>query len=324
MFNLYTYEKRQKQSEVENIKNLIYSKEYIKKRDKLAKKFYSKINNFLFQMAKKPIIIKNNYYISNQDKTNYSYHIRKFETDRERIEKLINAKEEQQFKSNPIGLKKKDKFNNSIIINDLVNINNNSSHFINNNNNSNTSNNTELIYHPSDQTNHTPSDLEKILDTIYINQDREKKEKENQNKTNEQNIKKRKIKKYDTNIFETKQPKLKRYMSNQDIRGTKSPKQDDKNIEKKLFLYKKEQKANKILSKIKLNRTIRNSQHSEEKKSNFKTYFNSVQQAIIYKDIENSNIKNSKDDINKSKALKNSSSAINIMNHSTNRYIHNW
>ena len=316
MFNLYTYEKRQKQSQVENIKNLIYSKEYIKKRDKLAKKFYSKINNFLFQMAKKPIIIKNNYYISNQDKTNYSYHIRKFETDRERIEKLINAKEEQQFKSNPIGLKKKDKFNNSIIINDLVNINNNSSHFINNNNNSNTSNNTELIYHPSDQTNHTPSDLEKILDTIYINQEREKKEKENQNKTNEQNIKKRKIKKYDTNIFETKQPKLKRYMSNQDIWGTKSPKQDDKNIEKKLFLYKKEQKANKILSKIKLNRTIRNSKHSEEKKSNFKTYFNSIQQAIIYKDIENSNIKNSKDDINKSKSLKNSSSAINIMNHS--------
>ena len=105
-------------------------------------------------------------------------------------------------------------------------------------------------------------------------------------------------------------------MSNQDIRGTKSPKQDDKNIEKKLFLYKKEQKANKILSKIKLNRTIRNSKHSEEKKSNFKTYFNSIQQAIIYKDIENSNIKNSKDDINKSKSLKNSSSAINIMNHS--------
>ena len=60
MFNLYTYEKRQKESEKENIKNLIYSKEYIKKRDKLAKKFYSKINNFLFEMAKKPIIIKNN------------------------------------------------------------------------------------------------------------------------------------------------------------------------------------------------------------------------------------------------------------------------
>ena len=38
MYNLYTYEKRQKQSEIENIKNLIYSKEYIKKRDKLAKK----------------------------------------------------------------------------------------------------------------------------------------------------------------------------------------------------------------------------------------------------------------------------------------------
>lgn len=320
MFNLYTYEKRQKESEKENIKNLIYSKEYIKKRDKLAKKFYSKINNFLFQMAKKPIIIKNNYYISNQDKTNYSHHIRKFMTDRERIEKLVNSQEQQQFKPNPIGLKKKDKFNNSIIINDLVNINNNASHFINNNNNSNTSNNTELIYHPSDQTNHTPSDLEKILDTIYINQELEKKEKEkenqNQNKTNEQNIKKRKIKKYDSSLFETKQSKLKRYMSNQDIRKTKSPKQDEKNLEKNLFLYKKERKPKKILSKIKLNRAIRNSKHSEEKKSNFKTYFNSVQQAIIYKDLESSYIKNSKDDINNSKSLKNSSSAINIMNHS--------
>ena len=31
MYNLDTFEKRQKQLEIENIKNLIYSKEYIKK-----------------------------------------------------------------------------------------------------------------------------------------------------------------------------------------------------------------------------------------------------------------------------------------------------
>ena len=45
MFNLYTYEKRKKTLANENMKNLVNSKEYIKKRDKLARKFYSKINN---------------------------------------------------------------------------------------------------------------------------------------------------------------------------------------------------------------------------------------------------------------------------------------
>ena len=61
MYNLYTYVKRQKDLENENSKNKIDNKEYIKKRDKLAKRFYSRINNFIFEMAKKPIIIKNNY-----------------------------------------------------------------------------------------------------------------------------------------------------------------------------------------------------------------------------------------------------------------------
>lgn len=176
MYNLYTFKKRQKQSEIENIKNLIYSKEYIKKRDKLAKKFYSKINNFLFEMAKKPIIIKNNYYISNQEKLNNSNQIRKFETDRERIEKLLNSQNESQYNPKPVLLDKKYKFNKTIKLNDLVNKNNDSSLLIKNNNN-NTNNSTELIYHPSDQTNHTPSDLEIILDTIYRSQELEKKRK---------------------------------------------------------------------------------------------------------------------------------------------------
>ena len=323
MFNIYTYEKRQKQSEIENIKNLIYSKEYIKKRDKLAKKFYSKINNFLFDMAKKPIIIKNNYYISSQDKSNYSFQIRKFETDRERIEKLLSSQDNHQYISSPIGLKKKDKFNKSIIINDLVNINNNASQFINNNNNSNTSNNTELIYHPSDQTNHTPSDLEKILDTIYINQELEKKQNQSSIKLKEPNLKKRKVKKIESKKFEIKPPKLSRYMSNLNIRENKSPKQDEKNLEQKLFLYQKQQKKNKNLSKIRLNKTLRNSKHSEDDNSNYKTYFNSIQQAIIYKDIEKSGIKNSKDDINNSRALKNSASTLNVMNQKNNNFLLN-
>ena len=44
MYNLYTYEKRKREIESGNTKNPIKTKEYIKKRDKLANKFYSKIN----------------------------------------------------------------------------------------------------------------------------------------------------------------------------------------------------------------------------------------------------------------------------------------
>jgi hypothetical protein len=78
-------------------------------------------------MAKKPIIIKNNYYISNQEKLNNSNQIRKFETDRERIEKLLNSQNESQYNPKPVLLDKKYKFNKTIKLNDLVNKNNDSS-----------------------------------------------------------------------------------------------------------------------------------------------------------------------------------------------------
>ena len=137
MFNLYTYEKRKKTLANENMKNLVNSKEYIKKRDKLARKFYSKINNFLFEMAKNPIVIKNNYYISNE-KNNNSYQRPKFETDRERIERLIKSQREYQYKTKPINLVKKEKLKNKILINDIFNKNNESSNIINYNNINNT------------------------------------------------------------------------------------------------------------------------------------------------------------------------------------------
>ena len=48
--------------------------------------------------------------------------------------------------------------------------------------------------------------------------------------------------------------------------------QQIKNLEQKLILYQKQQKKNKNLSKIRLNKTLRNSKHSEDDNSNYKTY----------------------------------------------------
>ena len=188
MYNLYTYEKRKKTLESENVKNLINSKEYIKKRDKLAKKFYSKVNNFIFEMVKNPIIIKNKYYISNE-KNNNSYQRPKFETDRERIGKLLKHQREYQSESKPNKIIKKDKLRNKILFNNK----NNDSSIINN---YNMNNSTELIYFPQDISSCLPKELEKKLETINVNNDFEI-NKEMNDKSNElylMNLNKRKIK----------------------------------------------------------------------------------------------------------------------------------
>ena len=128
----------------------------------------------------------------------------------------------------------------------MVNKNNDSSLLIKNNNN-NTNNSTELIYHPSDQTNHTPSDLEIILDTIYRSQELENRKKiVFQNKPKEEKVKKIKIKKFDSKKLDMQQSKLKRYMSNKNIRENNILKNDEKNLEQKLFLYRQQQKKNKM------------------------------------------------------------------------------
>ena len=310
MYNLYTYEKRKREIESENTKNPIKTKEYIKKRDKLANKFYSKINNFLFEMAKKPIIIKNNYYIENEkiETTNIRP---KFETERERIAKLIKSQQQYHYKANLFNSKRKRLLKKNIIINDAINKNNEISN-ISNNNNFNKS--TEIIYHPSDQSNHTPNDLEKILDTIYINQ-----ESNNQNndpdKSDEQKVKKiinkRMVIKENKKM---KPPKiqLKRDQSNPNIKGIYDY-NNMTNIEQRLFFLRKEKKKNNNKkSKLKLNNTARNTQKNANNIDNYKTYFNSIQQAIICKAKEN-NIKNkSKGVINNYKGLRGSSSAINF------------
>ena len=302
MYNLYTFEKRKKTLENENMKNLFNSKEYIKKRDKLAKKFYSKINNFLFEMAKKPIIIKNNYYISNEN-NNYSFQRPKFQTDRERIEKLINSQKQYQYHSKPINLVKKDKLKDKLIIND-INKNNDSS------NNNNTNNSTELIYHPSDQSNHPPNDLEKILDTIYLNQDFENKKKEDFKDTKEYNLMKAKKKKYkekENNKLKPHIYRMKRDMSYKNLKDTHNLKHQF-NFEKQLFKLKRENKS-KNNSKINLYRTSKYLKKDEiDNDESYKTYFNSIQQAIVCKAKEGNN-NNSKDF---TKRLMSSASAINF------------
>jgi hypothetical protein len=127
MYNLYTYEKRKKDLDNENSKNYIDNKEYIKKRDKLAKRFYSRINNIIFDLAKKPIIINNDYYLSSE-KNNYSFQRPKFETHKERIEQFLKTQRDIEFKMKPINIIKKNKFKNKLFINDSFNdsINNNS------------------------------------------------------------------------------------------------------------------------------------------------------------------------------------------------------
>ena len=94
MFNLYTYEKRlkdKKLEETEKISKKIKHKLYIKKRDHLAGKFYKKINNFILDIVRKPIIINNNYYKQKEKKQNNSFSFYKFQTDKQRIEKLLNS-----------------------------------------------------------------------------------------------------------------------------------------------------------------------------------------------------------------------------------------
>ena len=310
MFNLYTYEKRKKTLANENMKNLVNSKEYIKKRDKLARKFYSKINNFLFEMAKNPIVIKNNYYISNE-KNNNSYQRPKFETDRERIERLIKSQREYQYKTKPINLVKKEKLKNKILINDIFNKNNESSNIINYNNINNT---TELIYHPSDTSNKSPNELEKILDTIYINQDLENK-KEINDKSSEQylmKLNKEKIKiKENKNIkSHISKMKMKMDLSNRNMKKIYDLK-NKINLEKKLFYLRKEKNCKN--SKIKLNKTARNfSKDENDSDTSFKTYFNSIQQAIVCKSKKYNNDIISKFNQKKFKRLKSSASAINF------------
>ena len=83
------------------------------------------------------------------------------------------------------------------------------------------------------------------------------------------------------------------------------------NKEKKLFLLRKEKNSKN--SKIKLNKTARNfSKEENDNDSSFKTYFNSIQQAIVCKSKKYNNDVILKFNQKKFKRLKSSASAINF------------
>jgi hypothetical protein len=105
---------------------------------------------------------------------------------------------------------------------------------------------------------------------------------------------------------------LKRDISNPNIKGIYDYNNMTK-IEQRLFFLRKEKKKNNNKnSKLKLNNTARNTQKNATNKDNYKTYFNSIQQAIICKAKENIIKNKSKGVINNYKGLRGSSSAINF------------
>ena len=289
MYNLYTYEKRKKDLDNENSKNYIDNKEYIKKRDKLAKRFYSRINNIIFDLAKKPIIINNDYYLSSE-KNNYSFQRPKFETHREKIEKFLKTQRDIEFKMKPINIIKKNKFKNKLFINDSFNdsINNNS----------------ELIPLHSDEYSYRKN---------YF------KIKNNTKKSNEERINKylMKINNDKVKIKENQKDKstiskMKIYISNKNNKEIKDLKRKF-NLNKKIFSFKNETKINQ-------NKTskyfLKNKSYNSLR---IKTYFNSIQQSIICNSKENIYKNNTKKVIKKFNGLKSSSSAMNLYNQH-NRY----
>ena len=62
MYNKYIYEKQLKEKEIEkkNIEKIKKIKRIrLKKRKELAKKYYEKVNNFMYNMIEKPVIVNN-------------------------------------------------------------------------------------------------------------------------------------------------------------------------------------------------------------------------------------------------------------------------
>lgn len=337
MFNLYTYEKRLKdkeQQEQQKTKNIINRELYVKNRDKLAQKFYKKMNKFLFEMIKKPIVINNTYYQPKEKKNNNSFCLFKFQTDRERIEKLLNS--ELKFKNEKNkNSDRKIKRSQSNIINDYIKYNeelndmdidvdiydfNISSNYKNKNIEDDIINQPSMKFKPR-------NDFERILDSINMNQGLIKEDKIT--KIN---------KKYGKKLFDQKQKekgknKIKKILvesnnnSNNNIINDKdiliafdkkTTNNSDKINQNNILYYKNlklNKKKNNLNDKINLSNTVKNI----TERYHSKTYFNSIEQAIMCNIQKNkkiiskiktkNNIKNSKNKMNYS------SSAINFFPH---------
>ena len=285
MFNLYTYEKRQKikkLKEKEKANKIVKHKLYLKNRDKLADNFYKKINNFIIEMAKKPIIINNSYYQPKKDNNNTSFYLKKFQTDRERIEKLLNS--EKKFKKGKYidKDKKLNRCKSNLSINNIKKYNN----YLNNlnqdsiieNNNNNTLNINKINYNIIDSTINQPSmkfkprnDLERIFDSIYNNQ--------GFYVSNNKLIKIYRNYGKDLFISAEKENEEKNIKNN---KGTVIPYTDEirKNNSKYFSLYNKNKSNDnsKIFNdKINYSSTVKNI----TERYHSKTYFNSIEQAVL-------------------------------------------
>ncbi len=327
MFNLYTYEKRQKdkeQQEKQKTKNIIDRELYVKNRDKLAQKFYKKMNKFLFEMIKKPIVINNTYYHPKEKKSNNSFCLYKFQTDRERIEKLFNSEQKNEKNKNS---DKKIKRSQSNIINDFSKYNEELNDmdidvdiydFNISSNNKNKNIEDDIINQPSMKFK-PRNDFERIIDSINMNQGLIKEDKIT--KIN---------KKYGKKLFEQIQKekgknKIKKILlknnsnnNNNDILipFDKKITNISNEINHNNILYYKNLKLNKkknnLNDKINLSNTVKNI----TEKYHSKTYFNSIEQSIICNIQKNKKMFNKiqpKNNINNSKIKMNySSSTINF------------
>ena len=323
MFNLYTYEKRIRDIELQEKQRTDRKQQYelhIKNRDKLAEKFYKKTNNFILEIIRKPIIVKNSYYDDEKEKKqNNSFCLYKFQTDKERIEKLINP--ENRFrngknKKEKTSIKQLNRCRSNIIIKK------NSPNFIDLNdlNKDNTPYNVIYINDnrkiEGDKINQPSmkfkprNDLERIIDSINMNKGIYIKN----NEFIKFNNKYKKEKLIASNKENEKKEKDLCFIPNKDNKAILisygSETQNKANNNKKIDTLLK-QEDNKVLKdKINLSNAVKNI----TEKYHSKTYFNSIKQAILFNNNQDKKIFNKFNKINKKcqKKINYSSSAINF------------
>ena len=325
MFNIYIYEKRLKEKNIEEKEKedkKIKDEIHIKKRDKLAQKFYNKTNKFLLEMIRKPIIINNNYYKPKENISNHSFCLYKFQTDRERINKLLKSENQYKIEYNKKSKKRKKRCQSQIKMNNNI-INNQNFNDFNNNKkkydiiylNNPIIVDGDIINQPSMKFR-PRNDLERILDSINPNKGLL--------------IKNSKILKFNKDsLKENEEKELLNYIDKNIGMGIPYSIHSQNNssiiLEKKDKLNKVNK--NKILKdKINLSNVVKNI----TEKYHSKTYFNSIEQAIIFnyhkhknKYSKCNNIKNIINKYQKKKKIKinYSSSSIDLFpNLNDNRY----
>ena len=310
MFNLYTYEKKLKDKELQEKKEIEKKQKYdlhVKHRDKLAQKFHQKTKNFLLEMIRKPIIIKNAYYQEKEKKPNSSFCFYKFETDKERIHRLLSSNNKYTNKKST--KKKLNRCQSNYLVNNQNNIYqdyNFNNVFYNINHNDLVEENKITINQPSMKFK-PRNDLERIIDSINMNKGIYIK-----NNKYEIDSKNKKVKFDLLKNNEDKNLNLEYDKNNNDSNGFILS--YNKQIEKKKKSEKKKQKLtkdNKMLKdKINLSKKVKNI----TEKNHSKTYFNSIKQDILFFNKKDKIIFNNKKILKKPKYIKMnySSSSINL------------